>query len=90
MDAARGRELLRTGEGRATRMRLRFWRKPPLPDDQRQALERWVRLRLLLREDDPMSAIIGAVARLTDEGMEQPAAIQLVVEILGEGTPAAP
>jgi hypothetical protein len=71
-------------------MRIRFWRKPLLPDDQRQALERWVRLRILLLEDDPMVAIIGAVARLTDEGMEQADAIELVVAMLREGDAAAP
>jgi hypothetical protein len=49
-----------------------------------------VRLRILLLEDDPMVAIIGAVARLTDEGMEQADAIELVVAMLREGDAAAP
>ena len=70
-------------------MRIRFWRKPPVPDAQRQALARWVWLRFLFLEDDPMVAIIGAVARLTDEGMEQADAIELVVGILREGDAAA-
>jgi hypothetical protein len=59
-----------------------------LPEEKRHALEQWVRLRLLVLEHDPLVAFIGAVARLTDEGMDQAAAIQLVVEILGEGSPA--
>jgi len=66
-------------------MRIRFWRKLPLSADQRQALERWVRLRFLLIEHDPMSAILGAVTRLTDEGMEPAAAVQLVMGVLREG-----
>jgi hypothetical protein len=59
-------------------------------DDKRQALEQWVRLRFLLLVDDPLVAIIGAIARVMDEGMEQAAAVQLVMEILGDETPAAP
>jgi hypothetical protein len=82
--------LHRSLEGWAPRMRMRFWRRPPLPAEKRHALELWIRRRFLVLEHDPMVAIIGAVARLTDEGMDQAAAIQLVVEILGEGTPAAP
>ena len=71
-------------------MRMRFWRRLPLSAEKRHALEQWIQLRFLVLEHDPMVAIIGAVARLTDEGMDQAAAIQLVVEILGEGPPAAP
>jgi hypothetical protein len=63
-------------------MKIRFWRKPALPEERRQALERWVRLRFQLVDDDPMVAIIGAVARLTDEGMEHEAAIEAVLKIL--------
>ena len=70
-------------------MNIRLWRKPPVPADQRQALARWVRLRFQLLEDDPMGAVIGAVARVTDEGMDQAAAIQFVVEILRERESAA-
>ncbi len=66
-------------------MRIRFWRRRTLPADQREALGRWVRLRFLLLERDPMGAIIGAVTRLTDEGMEPAAAVQLVVGVLREG-----
>jgi hypothetical protein len=69
---------------------MRFWRRPPLLAEKRHELELWIRRRFLVLEHDPMVAIIGAVARLTDEGMDQAAAIQLVVEILGDGTPAAP
>jgi hypothetical protein len=47
-------------------MRLAFWR--PLSEERRQALERWACLRLDLVADDPMIAIIGALARLRDEG----------------------
>jgi hypothetical protein len=36
-----------------------------------------------------MGAVIGAVARVTDEGMDQAAAIQSVVEILRERGSAA-
>jgi hypothetical protein len=71
-------------------MRIRFWRKPALPDEQRQALEHWVRLRVQIFDADPMVAIIGAVARLTDEGMERAAAMELVLGILREGDPPAP
>jgi hypothetical protein len=71
-------------------MRIRFRRRPPIPDDQQHALARWVRLRFLLLEDDPMVALIGAVTRLTDEGMDQAAAIELVVGILREGDAATP
>jgi hypothetical protein len=69
-------------------MRIRFWAKPALPEERRVVLERWVRLRFqLLEQEDPMIAIIGAVGRLTDEGMEQGAAIDLVLRILREGEP---
>lgn len=63
-------------------MRMRFWRKPALSDEQRQALERWVRLRFQMLDADPMAVIIGAVARLTDEGMEHEAAIETILTIL--------
>lgn len=63
-------------------MKINFWRKPALREEQRQALERWVRLRFQLLDDDPMVAIIGAVARLTNEGMEHEVAIETVLEIL--------
>jgi hypothetical protein len=63
-------------------MKIKFWRKPALPEEQRQALERWVRLHFQLLDADPMVAIIGAVGRLTDEGMEHEAAIEAVLKIL--------
>lgn len=65
-------------------MRIGFLRKPAVPDERRQALEQWVRLRVQLLDEDPMAAIIGAVARLTDEGMEHEAAIETVLTILRE------
>jgi hypothetical protein len=66
-------------------MGFRLWRKPALPEEQRQAVEQWVRLRFQLLEEEPMIAIIGAVSRLTDEGMEQDVATELVLRILREG-----
>jgi len=66
-------------------MRMRFWRTPALPEERRQVLEQWVRLRFQLLEADPMIAIVGAVGRLTDEGMEMDAAMDLVFDILREG-----
>lgn len=68
-------------------MSISFWRTPALPEERRQALEQWVRLRFHLLEEDPMVAIIGAFGRLTDEGMEPEAATNLVLRILREGEP---
>ena len=65
-------------------MRTRFLRKPALPDERRQALESWVRLRFQLVDEDPMAAIIGGVARLTNEGMEHDTAIETVLRVLRE------
>lgn len=65
-------------------MRIRFLRKPALPDERRHALVQWVRLRFQLLDEDPMAVIIGAVARLTNEGMEHNAAIDTVLTILRE------
>lgn len=63
-------------------MTIRFWRRPPLPEACRQALEQWARVRLQMLHEDPMVAIIGAVGRLTNEGMEPGAAIDTVVRLL--------
>lgn len=71
-------------------MRIAFWRKPALSEERRQALEQWARLRLELFQDDPMIAIIGAVGRLTEEGMDFDAATDLVLGILREVEPPAP
>jgi len=43
-----------------------------------------------MREEDPMTAIIGAVGRLTAEGMEDEAAMELVLGILREDGRSAP
>lgn len=71
-------------------MRIAFRRRPAVPEERRQALEQWARLRLELLKDDPTIAIIGAVGRLTDEGMDFDAATDLVLGILREGEPPAP
>ncbi len=63
-------------------MRIRFWRRPALPEARRQALEQWARVRLQMLHEDPIVAIIGAVGRLTGEGMEPGAAIDTVVRLL--------
>jgi len=71
-------------------MRIAFGRKPALSEERRQALEGWVRLRLHMLEEDPMAAIIGAVGKLTAEGMEHEAAMELVLGILREDDPRPP
>jgi len=63
-------------------MTMRFWRRPPLPEARRQALEQWARVRVQILHEDPMVAISGAVGRLTDEGMEPGAAIDTAVRLL--------
>jgi hypothetical protein len=70
-------------------MRIAFWRKPTVPRERRQALEEWARLRLELLQEDLMIALIGAVGRLTDEGMELAAAMEFVLGVLHEGEPPA-
>jgi hypothetical protein len=62
------------------------WRRPSGPgDEERRALEEWVRLRFRLAASDPMIAIIGAVGRLTDGGMGVDDATDTVLRILHEG-----
>jgi hypothetical protein len=56
-----------------------------LADEERRASEDWVRLRFSLVASDPMIAIIGAVARLTDAGMTGEDATDTVIRILREG-----
>jgi len=53
-------------------------------DEERRALEDWVRLRFRLAASDPMIAIIGAVGRLTDAGMTMDDAADTVLRILHE------
>jgi hypothetical protein len=64
---------------------LSLWRRANGPDDEnRRALEDWVRLRFQLAASDPMIAIIGAVGRLTDAGMTADDAMARVLRILNE------
>jgi hypothetical protein len=53
-------------------------------NDERRVLEAWVRLRFQLAASDPMIAIIGAVGRLTDAGMDTNDAVDTVLRILHE------
>lgn len=53
-------------------------------NDERRALEAWVRLRFRLAASDPMIAIIGAVGRVTDAGMTTDEAMDTVLRILHE------
>ncbi len=55
-----------------------------LSDAEQQILENWVRLRFQLAGSNPMLAIIGAVSRLTDAGMDREGATQSVLRILRE------
>jgi hypothetical protein len=52
--------------------------------DARHALENWVRLRFQLAGSDPITAIIGAVGRLTDAGMTADEAVEAVLRIMHE------
>ena len=63
-------------------MTIGFWRRPPLPEPRRQALEQWASVRLQILHEDPVGAIIGAVGRLTDAGMEPEAAVDTVLRLL--------
>jgi hypothetical protein len=71
---------------------LRGWRRSNRPgDEERRALEDWVRLRFQLASSDPMIAIIGAFGRLTDAGTSDDDATETVLRIMREsgsdGTP---
>ena len=64
------------------------WRRPSrLSDDERRALEDWVRLRFQLASSDPMIAIIGAFGRLIDAGMSDDDATETVLRIRRESEP---
>jgi len=64
---------------------LRRWRRVIRPgDDERLALETWVRLRFVLASSDPMIAIIGACGRLTAAGMDTNDALDTALLILHE------
>ena len=47
-----------------------------------QRLENWVRLRFMLAASDPMVAVIGAVGRLTDAGIDLEDATDIVLRVL--------
>jgi hypothetical protein len=67
---------------------LRSWRWVHGPsDDERRALEDWVRLRFQLASSDPMIAIIGAFGRLIDAGMSDDDATETVLRIMRESEP---
>jgi hypothetical protein len=67
---------------------LRRWRRATgAGDEERRALEDWVRLRFQLAASDPMTAIIGAFGRLTDAGMDEDAATETVLRIMREFEP---
>jgi hypothetical protein len=64
---------------------LRQWRRTSSPgDEQRRPLEDWVRLRFHLAASDPMIAVIGAVGRLTDAGIDEDDALETVLRIMRE------
>jgi hypothetical protein len=63
---------------------LKFWKKPALPEEERRALEAWVRLKLRMIDSDPMETIRRAVARLTSGGMDRSTAIETVARIMRE------
>jgi hypothetical protein len=63
----------------------RRWRRASGPgDENRRALEAWVRLRFQLTSSDPMIAIIGAFGRLTDAGMDADDATETLLRIMRE------
>jgi hypothetical protein len=56
------------------------WRRTSGPgDEERRALEGWVRRRFQLASSDPVMAIIGAVGRLIDAGMSVDDATDIVL-----------
>ena len=52
--------------------------------EERLALEDWVRRRFAMASSDPMTAIIGAVGRLTDAGLDVDDATDTVLRIMRE------
>ena len=66
---------------------FRRWRPEHGPgEDERRALEHWVRRRFQMASPDAMDAIIGAVGRLTEAGMSQADAAETVVRVVKETT----
>lgn len=64
------------------------WRRPSgSGDEERRALEDWVRLRFQLASSDPMTAIIGAFGRLTDARMDEADATKTLLRIMRELEP---
>jgi len=61
-------------------------RKPPKrpTTEERKELEKWVRYRLRMADEDPWQAMMGAVARLTANGIDRNTAIQTVARIMWE------
>jgi hypothetical protein len=67
---------------------LRRWRRASGPgDEERRVSEDWVRRRFQMASSDPMTAIIGAVGRLTDAGVNWDDAMDTVLRILREFEP---
>lgn len=64
--------------------RLRLWRRSRIPDEERRALERWVRWRFRMTDADPPAAFKGAVARLIMAGMRRDDALETALRILAE------
>jgi hypothetical protein len=65
---------------------LRGWRRANGPgNEERWALENWVRLRFQLVSSDQITAIIGAFGRLTEAGMDEQDATKTVLRILHDG-----
>lgn len=61
------------------------WCRPSDPgNENRQALEAWIRLRFGLAASDPMIAIIGAFGRLTAAGMTDDDATETILRIMRE------
>jgi hypothetical protein len=60
-------------------------RRLPEPNpEERRALEEWVRKRFRMASTDPMEAVIGAVGRLTEAGIEYADATETVLRIVRE------
>lgn len=64
------------------------WRRTSGPsDEERRALEAWVRFRFRLALSDPMIAIIGAFGRLTNIGIDEKEATETVLRVMRESEP---
>jgi hypothetical protein len=64
--------------------RLRLWRRSQLAEDERRALERWVRWRFRMTDSDPPAVFRAAVARLIMAGMKRDEALKTALRILAE------